>query len=272
MKILLSPKIFVELSVIENVVNKREFSGYGFVNVEKNEEDTIFNVYDYVLLDVGSTGYTEFDSKKILKVMERPDSKNMKLWFHRHPLGNGTPGPHNWSGTDENTCVNEPLGCPDPDAVKWALAMVLTPKGWVGRIDQFKSGKAKTRHIPVVVDINWSIMDQAKELLKEQQAKEKTQKTPTNYTDLLDNHDPLDDDSFEAAHPAIDEAEEILNMAEFQLDSGLFEDAIDGVAWAHDIAFYYRNNMYVKDRARELMQEVQRVMKKLKKVRKNDRT
>lgn len=65
----------------------------------------------------------------------------------RHPLGNGNPGPHNWSGTDEKTCTEEPLGSPAA-LTNWAAAIVITPKGWVGRIDSFKNGH-KTLHLPV---------------------------------------------------------------------------------------------------------------------------
>lgn len=66
----------------------------------------------------------------------------------KHPLGSGVPGKHNWSGTDENTCRNEPLGGL-PELVQWSASMVKTPHGWVGRIDNY--AKKKTIHVPVVL-------------------------------------------------------------------------------------------------------------------------
>ena len=63
-----------------------------------------------------------------------------------HPLGNGIPGPHNWSGTDEHTCTKEPLGG-SPDLIGWSVALVRTPGGWVGRIDNHKT--KQTRHLEV---------------------------------------------------------------------------------------------------------------------------
>ncbi|MGD0002834.1 MAG: hypothetical protein ABSE06_01250 [Anaerolineaceae bacterium] len=120
-----------------------EFSGFGFCNVIG--EDII--VYDFVLLHVGSPGYTEIPPQKVLALLDRPDAKNMKVWLHRHPVGNGIPGPHNWSGTDEHTCTKEPLGGV-PEMVKWSVAVVITPRGWVGRIDNHLTHK--TLHLPVL--------------------------------------------------------------------------------------------------------------------------
>jgi hypothetical protein len=64
----------------------------------------------------------------------------------RHPLGTGVPGLHNWSGTDEHTIQVEPLGSPAA-LVGWSCSIVRTPKGWVGRIDNYKTGQ--TKHVPV---------------------------------------------------------------------------------------------------------------------------
>jgi hypothetical protein len=55
-----------------------EFSGFGYC--ERRDGDIY--VYDFVLMDVGSEGYTEIDPAKILPLMEREDRHNMKVWIH----------------------------------------------------------------------------------------------------------------------------------------------------------------------------------------------
>jgi len=100
------------------------------------------------LLDVGSVGFTEIDPALIMKIHQSEvNPSEIKLWWHRHPVGNGKPGPHNWSGTDEATCINEPLGS-SPQVVGWSVAIVRTPFGWVGRVDHHL--KKKTVHLEVV--------------------------------------------------------------------------------------------------------------------------
>jgi hypothetical protein len=148
MKIRLKPSVFLRLEAATVLTEGLEFSGFGFVEIKKEGEEKIFEVYEVVVLDVGSQGFTEIDATKILPLLDRPDAKQMKLWFHRHPMGNDTPGPHNWSGTDEHTATKEPLGG-IPETVKWALSIVRTPRTWVGRIDRFKDGEVKTNHLPV---------------------------------------------------------------------------------------------------------------------------
>jgi hypothetical protein len=64
----------------------------------------------------------------------------------RHSLGNGIPGPQNWSARDELTIQTEPLGAP-PEAVNWSVSIVLTPGGFVGRIDNYVKGI--TQHLEV---------------------------------------------------------------------------------------------------------------------------
>ena len=252
MKILMSPDVYLRLAIIEGIAGKREFSGYGFIDVEEREGEKTFLIYDIELLDIGTAGFTEFDSKDILKVLEREDASRMKLWFHRHPLGDGHPGPHNWSGTDEDTCINEPLGCPDPMKVKWALAMVLTPNGWVGRLDQFKDNKHKVTHLPVGTDVDWSFVKHARQLLAEQEEREKScqQEAQVEYVDISD------EDTFDAAHAAIDEAEHVLEVAQYQIKDGYIEEAIDSIAWAHDIAQHYKHSAYVKHKAKKLLKKV----------------
>lgn len=143
MKIQLSDTVALKLMTFGNITEGLEFSGFGFVEVK---EDTIY-VYDVVVLDIGSEVWTEIDPKTLISLMERPDARNMKLWIHRHPLGDGVPGKHNWSGTDNNTINTAPLGG-HPEMVKWSCSMVLTPRGWVGRIDNHL--KNITQHIEVV--------------------------------------------------------------------------------------------------------------------------
>lgn len=123
-----------------------EFSGLGFCDRHGN---TIY-VYDFALLDVGSAVYTEIPPEKLLSLAQRPDVANMKVWIHRHPIGDGIPGPRNWSGTDENTIRKEPLGSV-PELVGWSVSIVITPNGWVGRIDNYINGK--TRHLRVLPDL-----------------------------------------------------------------------------------------------------------------------
>jgi hypothetical protein len=149
MQIRFAPDVALQLETIAVQTNGLEFSGFGFVEIDK--ETNTFYVYKFILLDVGSTGWTEIPSRKMLELMELPDYNHMKLWLHRHPVGTGIPGPHNWSKTDERTCRFEPLGAPFgmQDSVKWALAAVRTPRGWVGRYDTF-GPKGKTVHMEVV--------------------------------------------------------------------------------------------------------------------------
>jgi hypothetical protein len=141
MKIVVDVAVMLRLMTIDGLY-PREFSGFGFC---EKEGDTI-RIYDFVLLDVGSEVFTEIPTEKIIGLMGRPDVGKMKVWVHAHPLGDGNPGQHNWSGTDENTIQHTPLGG-IPELVKWSVSMVLTPRGWVGRIDNYVS--QKTLHLPV---------------------------------------------------------------------------------------------------------------------------
>ena len=170
MKIRLKPNVFVRLEAATVLTGGLEFSGFGFVEIKKEEGETIFEVYDVVVLDVGSQAFTEIDGTKILPLLDRPDAKKMKLWFHRHPLGNDTPGRHNWSGTDEHTATKEPLGGV-PEMVKWALSIVRTPKTWVGRIDRFDNGTTKTVHLPVAYCMDQDFMAKVTTLKNEYVAK-----------------------------------------------------------------------------------------------------
>lgn len=141
MKVIVKPEIMARL-LSYALATPNEFSGFGFC--ERQGSD-IF-VYDFVLLNVGSFGYTEIDPRRMLPILERPDRLKMKVWLHRHPMGNGIPGQHNWSSRDELTIQREPLGS-TPEAVNWSVSLVLTPSGFVGRIDNYV--KHITEHLEV---------------------------------------------------------------------------------------------------------------------------
>ena len=135
----------------------REFSGLGEIEKEGN----VINVVDVHLLGVGSNTFTEFSPERQNQL---PADKRRKLWFHRHPVGDGKYGPHNWSGRDEQTATREPLGT-DPKLVQWSVAIVLTPGGWVGRVDVHVP-KSVTFHCPVEPNIvPQEIVDEAQTLL-----------------------------------------------------------------------------------------------------------
>ena len=158
--ITLDPRVAIELEAIAVQVGNQEFSGFGFVEMRPEGP----YVYDYVLLDVGSSGYTEISVEDSLKLMERPDPSAMKLWIHRHPVGNGNPGLWNWSGTDNQTIAETPLGG-IPQLVKWSASIVRTPGGWVGRVDNYLTGK--TVHCAVLGQAPKTVYDNAERLLGE---------------------------------------------------------------------------------------------------------
>jgi len=144
-------KIIVEAQValdLERYVaqNPLEFSGFGFC---RREGDDLV-MYDFAYLAGGSYGWTQIEPEKILALTKREDAGNARIWVHRHPLGNGKPGPHNWSSTDENTIQTAPLGGM-PELIGWSASMVRTPKGWVGRIDNHLT--KQTIHVEVVNEL-----------------------------------------------------------------------------------------------------------------------
>ena len=110
---------------LENLVNStrgQEFSGLGLINLKDGD----VHVYDIILMDVGSTGFTEIKPEELLKI-DRPDKENIRLWFHRHPI-------QGWSATDNETIRTSPLGG-IPEIVRWSGSMVRTPTRWIGRLD-----------------------------------------------------------------------------------------------------------------------------------------
>jgi len=147
MKIKLLPEVALKLEVCGAQTRGLEFSGFGWVY--SDGENII--VYDIEVYNVGSEVYTEIDTRTMVELANREDAGDMRLWFHRHPVGNGTPGPHNWSAMDHNTIRTIPLGG-IPELVKWSCAIVRTPYGWVGRIDNHIT--KKTEHVDVEPNVN----------------------------------------------------------------------------------------------------------------------
>ncbi len=143
MHIRIENEVLIQLQTIGILNRGAEFSGFGWCRIEGKE----IVVYDFVLLDLGSETFTEIPPEVIMPLLERSDRQNMKVWCHAHPVGTGIPGPHNWSATDEHTCTREPMGG-SPGAVGWSAAIVRTPGGWVGRIDNHIS--RQTRHLEVL--------------------------------------------------------------------------------------------------------------------------
>jgi hypothetical protein len=131
----------LQLTAWNIATNGKEFSGLGLIE----KEGDVFHVVDVFLMGVGSEMYTEFNSERQRALGNDP---RLKLWFHKHPIGSGNPGdPGNWSGTDEHTATQEPMGV-HPELVQWSVAIVRTPGGWVGRID-IHVPKPRTFHCAV---------------------------------------------------------------------------------------------------------------------------
>jgi hypothetical protein len=164
MKIVLKPDVAIALEANVGLAGCLEFSGFGFIEIE--EEALV--VYDYILLNLGSTGLTEIEPAKLIPLMDRDDAVNMRLWIHRHPIGNGIPGNWNWSLTDETTIQQSPLGG-IPSLVKWSASIVRTPLGWVGRVDNHLNGK--TVHVPVEPAIPKTLFDTMEVLHIEREAR-----------------------------------------------------------------------------------------------------
>lgn len=137
--------ILTQLEFIGNNVGNLEFSGLAFAR-KIGGAMPHFLVYDFVVLDVGSSSLTDIPAEKLLPLMKRDDHSNMRVWFHRHPVGNGITGAHNWSKTDTDTIELIPLGG-IPELVRWSISIVRTPRGWVGRIDDHI--KKITHHVEV---------------------------------------------------------------------------------------------------------------------------
>ena len=139
--------IVAQLEAVRSAVHPHEFSGFGFVEpgTDANGE-TNFMISKWFLLDVGSAVLTTISIPDQIRLKDHPDIKFMRCWIHAHPVGNGNPGPHCWSGTDENAIATSPMGTV-PALMDWMISIVRTPGGWVGRFDN--PGK-NTYHLEVV--------------------------------------------------------------------------------------------------------------------------
>lgn len=127
--------IAAELEATRTAVFPHEFSGFGIVEPGKTPDGkTSFMVSKWFLLDVGSSVLTTISIEDQLHLKDYPDVKFMRCWIHAHPIGNGIPGPHNWSATDNNAITKSPMGTV-PALMPWMIAVVRTPQGWVGRFD-----------------------------------------------------------------------------------------------------------------------------------------
>lgn len=142
--IFIEPEVYSKLNFWTSKTNL-EISGFGWIERMPNGH---FLVKDAVLLDKFSYGFTEIDPDDVVKLHNERDTKNMRLWWHRHPVGDGNPGDHNWSQTDIKTIKTTPIGNPAPQTLVWSASIVLTPQGWVGRLDNYL--KEVTVHCPVM--------------------------------------------------------------------------------------------------------------------------
>lgn len=156
MKVVFEPQVALNLEALAAQTGN-EFSGVGFC-YERNGDIVI---YDAVVLNFGSYVFTQIEPEELLALYGRADARNARVWLHRHPLGNGAPGPHNWSGTDERTIRETPLGG-IPEIVQWSVSIVRTPRGWVGRIDNHI--QKTTRHLPVEGQADQWVFEKAAQL------------------------------------------------------------------------------------------------------------
>lgn len=144
-KFVIEPHLLMHLEAWVASAGGREVSGVGTLN--QYPEEKKFGLDRVWLMASGSSSYTEIPGAKMAQLIQegvRPDQ--IKVWWHRHPVGNGITGPHNWSGTDNNTIREEPFGI-DPSMVKWLVSVVRTPYGWVARYDNHE--KKLTIHMKV---------------------------------------------------------------------------------------------------------------------------
>jgi len=154
MKIVIETEIYAELMTFAHAAGSQEFSGVGWVKIEKD----IARIYDVRVLAAGNGAFTEIKPERLLAARGLHDVDDMRVWFHRHPMGDGVPGGHNWSGTDDDTIKNSPLGG-IPQLMGWSISIVLTPNGWVGRIDNYHTGKTKHLWVEPGYQVQYSLMD-----------------------------------------------------------------------------------------------------------------
>lgn len=199
MHILLEPHVAISLEAMAVQTGRLEFSGLGTCH---RDGDAIV-IDDVRLMDVGNEGYTEAPPKEIYDYLQyvQAQNKQIKVWYHRHPMGNGKPGDHNWSGRDVATIKNEPLGG-FPHLVKWSVSIVRTPAGWVGRLDDYINNK--TYHLEVLGQAPQEVLDRTYELTARYYAKAKKANAPrmsffdkVQSTEFVFGPDEMDDLAYE---------------------------------------------------------------------------
>jgi hypothetical protein len=150
MQVVIPDRILLHLESWVASAQGREVSGVGIMDTD--EEEGTFTLTKVWLLAAGTSAYTEIPGATMAKLVSEgitPDQ--IKVWWHRHPVGNGIPGAHNWSSTDDHTAMREPFGI-SPDLVGWLVSIVRTPLGWVARYDNHN--RMYTVHMPVKTSIN----------------------------------------------------------------------------------------------------------------------
>jgi len=128
MKIIFEPQTEVILTAWVMATRTRDFSHEfsGLADVVRSNGN--FLVSAPHVMDVGSVGYTEFDPDKIIQ-LPASETGSRRCWFHKHPITG-------WSGTDMFTMTHTPCGG-IPEIMQWALAIVHTPMGWIGKLSFF---------------------------------------------------------------------------------------------------------------------------------------
>lgn len=144
MKIRFNEKAGLQFLAAALASGENEFSGLGFCHVYPDH----LEIYELRVLDYGTYASTNIPPEVIAALLADPElnPKDLRAWLHKHPIGSGKPGADNWSSTDNLTIETQPLGGV-PELVGWSAAVVLTPHGPVGRIDNHLS--KKTVHVPV---------------------------------------------------------------------------------------------------------------------------
>ena len=150
MTFVIPDSLLIHLETWISSAGGREVSGVA--TMVANPEKKTFTMNKCWLMAAGSIAYTEIPAERMANLIKegvRPDQ--IKVWWHRHPVGNGIPGGHNWSGRDNQTIRDEPFGI-EPEMVGWLLSIVRTPRGWVARYDNHL--RKETTHMPVTTRIS----------------------------------------------------------------------------------------------------------------------
>ena len=171
MAFIIPDSLLIHLETWISSAGGREVSGVATMNADA--EAKTFTMTKCWLMAAGSVAYTEIPGERMANLIKegvRPDQ--IKVWWHRHPVGNGVPGGHNWSGRDNQTIRDEPFGI-EPEMVGWLLSIVRTPRGWVARYDSHL--RKETTHMKVTTKISSEQHEAAAKLIdRHAQAEAKT--------------------------------------------------------------------------------------------------